>query len=226
MGAVEQVHVGMLHPERFREALEEADWERFAGLIQRARETFDGRVIWNVNSTAAGGGVAELLRSAVAYSRSAGVDARWAVIAGDPEFFHVTKRIHNNLHGAPGDGGDLGDGEREIYERTLAGNARELAEMVAPRDVVVLHDPQTAGLVPSLRARGAPVIWRCHVGIDVPNDLARRAWRFLLGYVQEADAYVFSREAFVWEGLDRSKLTIIAPSIDAFSPKNEDLAPD
>jgi trehalose synthase len=223
---ISEVQVGTLHPERFREALEPEDWERFGGLIERARDAFAGRVVWNVNSTGAGGGVAELLRSLLAYARGAGVDARWVVIAGDPDFFHVTKRIHNNLHGAAGDGGDLGEAEREIYERALAGNAKELASRVGPRDVVVLHDPQTAGLVPSLHAAGVPVIWRCHVGLDRPNDLARRAWSFLLGYVEGADAYVFSREAFVWEGLDESKLVVIAPSIDAFSPKNQELPPE
>ena len=65
-----------------------------------------------------------------------------------------------------------------------------------------------------------PIVWRAHVGLDLPNDLAREAWRFLIGYVELADAYVFSRPAYTWEGLDRSKLTVIAPSIDAFAPKN------
>jgi trehalose synthase len=226
MAVIGHVQVGTLRPERFRDALEESDWQRFAELIERARDFFAGRVIWNVNSTAAGGGVAELLRSLLAYSRGGGVDARWAVIAGDEAFFHVTKRIHNNLHGAVGDGGDLGEPEREAYERALADNARDLAELVTSRDVVVLHDPQTAGLVPALRSAGVPVIWRCHVGLDWPNDLSRRAWRFLVPYVEDADAYVFSRKAFVWEGLDDAKIALIAPSIDAFSPKNQEMAPD
>src|SRR5690242_13700976 len=82
------------------------------GELERWRETarrqLDGRVIWNVNSTARGGGVAEMLRSLIAYARGAGVDARWVVIGGEPDFFRVTKRIHNLLHGAPGDGGPLG----------------------------------------------------------------------------------------------------------------------
>ena len=69
------------------------------------------------------------------------------MISGNPEFFAVTKRIHNRLHGLPGDGGDLGAAEREIYEQTLAASRRELAELVDPRDIVILHDPQTAGLV-------------------------------------------------------------------------------
>jgi trehalose synthase len=225
-GPLEEVQVGTLEPSRFGEALEEADWRRFAELIELGRVAFAGRVIWNVNSTAAGGGVAELLRSLLAYSRGAGVDTRWALIGGDADFFHVTKRIHNNLHGNAGDGGELGPAEREVYERALADSARELVARASSRDVVVLHDPQTAGLVPALRAAGVPVVWRCHVGIDVPNELARRAWSFLLPYVRNADAYVFSREAFVWEGLDKGKLAVIAPSIDVFSPKNQELAPD
>jgi trehalose synthase len=69
------------------------------------------------------------------------------------------------------------------------------------------------------------VIWRCHVGIDVPTDIARRAWKFLIPYVEPADAYVFSRRAFVWEGLDDAKIDVIAPVIDAFSPKNQELDP-
>jgi trehalose synthase len=217
------VDVGMLHPESFRAALDDDHYAPFATVAAQAPELFAGRVVWNINSTARGGGVAEMLRPLLAYVRGAGVDARWVVIDGNPDFFRVTKRIHNNLHGAEGDGGDLGEHERLVYEEALQESAVELAQMVRPRDVVVLHDPQTAGLIPAVRGRGVPVIWRCHVGLDLPNELARRAWRFLLPYVQEADAYVFSRSAFAWEGLDESKVTVIPPSIDAFSPKNQEL---
>jgi trehalose synthase len=216
----------MLHPESFKAALDDERYERFADIVAQARETFAGRVVWNVNSTARGGGVAEMLRPLLAYARGAGVDARWEVIEGNPEFFRVTKRIHNNLHGAEGDGGDLGEHERLVYEEALYESAVQLAELVHPRDVVVLHDPQTAGLVPTVKGRGIPVIWRCHVGLDMPNELARRTWRFLLPYVQEADAYVFSRGDFAWEGLDDSKVNVIPPSIDAFSPKNQELDAD
>jgi trehalose synthase len=100
-------------------------------------------------------------------------------------------------------------------------------ELVQPQDVVIVHDPQPAGLIGPLKERvGVPVIWRCHVGIDVPSDLSRRAWDFLRPYVEPADAYVFSRKAFVWEGLDDAKIELIAPVIDAFSAKNQELAPD
>jgi trehalose synthase len=135
----------------------------------------------------------------------------------------VTKRIHNHLHGAPGDGGGLREPEREAYEAALASNALALLELVSQDDVVILHDPQTAGLVPPLNEAGVPVIWRCHVGIDSPNELAREAWAFLVPYVRDADAFVFSRRAFAWEGLDEDRIALIAPSIDAFSAKNQDL---
>jgi trehalose synthase len=90
---------------------------------------------------------------------------------------------------------------------------------------VVLHDPQTAGLVPALKQQGAVVIWSCHVGIDQPNDLARTAWEFMRPAVQRADAYVFSRATYCWEGLDRDRLAVIPPCIDAFAPKNQPMAP-
>ena len=165
-----------------------------------------------------------MLGPLLAYARGAGVDARWAVVAGDRPFFAITKRLHNRLHGMPGDGGPLGAAERAAYEAALAPNADDLAALVEPGDIVILHDPQTAGLIPRL-PRGVPVIWRCHVGLDVPNELAREAWWFLEPYVLQADAYVFSREAFVWEELDPARRAIIAPSIDVFAPKNAELSP-
>jgi trehalose synthase len=137
----------------------------------------------------------------------------------------VTKRIHNRLHGVLGDGGELDDTARAVYEDTLAQNTAAIVERVREGDVVIVHDPQPAGMIAPLRDAGATVIWRCHVGIDHPNDLARQAWAFLLPYVTDAEAYVFSRESFAWEGLDRDRIVVIAPSIDAFAPKNIDLDP-
>jgi trehalose synthase len=218
------VEVGTLPLDRFQSLLGER-FEVVAEGMRRARKLFAGRVVWHLNSTARGGGVVELLQSLLAYARSAGVDNRWYVIDGNPDFFAITKRIHNNLHGAPGDGGDLGDAEREIYERTLTDSAAELADLVRAGDIVFLHDPQTAGLVDAVRRTGAIVVWRCHVGLDLPNELAKRAWRFLRPYVAHADAFVFSRREFAWEGLEMARVAIVPPSIDAFSPKNQDLDP-
>ena len=197
---LEMVEVPPHPPERFESVLEPEPFETLADGIRTARELLGERTVWNVSSTAKGGGVVELLLPLIGYAKGAGVDARWAVIEGNPDFFKVTKRIHNFLHGFEGDGGDLDEAARKIYEDALEPNAAELVELVDADDVVLLHDPQTAGLIGPLKRTGAKVIWRCHIGIDNPHDLARRAWEFLRVDVEQADAYVFSREAFVWEG--------------------------
>ena len=226
MSSITQVEVAAHETDRFEDVLAPERYEELVDTIVRALELFDERVVWNINSTARGGGVAEMLQSLLAYARGAGVDARWAVIEGDAEFFRVTKRIHNHLHGAKGDGGDLADAEHRAYRSTTDRNAEELLDLVSDRDVVLVHDPQPAGLIERLADRAALVIWRCHVGLDFPNDLARSAWQFLMPYVRPARAYVFSREAYAWEGLEEDRLTVIPPSIDAFAPKNQDLARD
>jgi trehalose synthase len=210
--------------ERYR-ALLGPEYEVFEQVAERARRAFSGKAIWHVNSTHRGGGVAEMLSSLLPYVRGVGVDTRWVVLREKPEFFTVTKRLHNNLHGYPGDGGELGEEEREDYERTLEESARYLTRLLQPGDVVYLHDPQTAGLVPAVRDGEVRVVWRCHIGVDEPNDLARRAWDFLRPYVETADAYVFSRRQYLWEGLDAERVWVVPPSVDPFSPKNQDLEP-
>jgi trehalose synthase len=201
------------------------DYQRVAATAARARDRFEGRAIWHLSSTLRGGGVAEMLRSMLSYARGAGIDTRWIVLRERAEFFALTKRLHNNLHGDPGDGGPLGAAERELYEGTLAKSASHLSPLLQAGDVVFLHDPQTAGLAPVSKAAGARVVWRCHIGADDPNPVARGAWEFLAPYVRAADAYVFSRNAYVWDVLDRERARTMAPSIDPFSPKNQDLDP-
>jgi trehalose synthase len=223
---LKQIPVQISDPARYRGVIGDDRFEEVERAADDARTLLAGRVVWNVNSTAHGGGVVELLRPLLGYARGLGVDARWAVIDGDPAFYQVTKRIHNRLHGFDSDSGRLDEPARRIYEETLAANAAALAQLVRPRDVVILHDPQTVGLAPALRPLADAIIWRCHVGVDRPNDLVRDAWSFLRPYVDRADVCVFSREAFVWEALDPERIVIITPTIDAFTPKNEDLTPE
>jgi trehalose synthase len=182
-----------------------------------------GRTLWHVNSTSEGGGVAELLQQLLGYLTTSGIACRWMVIEGEPAFFRVTKRIHNRLHGAPGDGEDLGERERATYFELLDREVATLVEGAKAGDVAVLHDPQTAGLVRPLIAAGLRVVWVCHVGVDEPNDLARSAWEFLRPEVEPADAYVFSRRAYIWKGLDRTKAHVIPPCIDPTSAKNAEI---
>jgi trehalose synthase len=219
----QEVEVPSRDTARFRSVLRAERYAELERTAQQAREALEGRVVWNVNSTSRGGGVVELLRPLVGYARGLGVDARWLVIDGTPAFFELTKRIHNRLHGNEGDGGPLDERTRRHYEGVLADNLDAIQTRVHAGDVVIVHDPQPAGLVPHLRSAGAAAIWRCHVGVDEANDLVRSAWTFLLPYVSQADAYVFHREAFVWDGLDRARVVVIPPTIDVFTPKNEDI---
>src|SRR5689334_17076003 len=204
-----EVEVSSMSPERFRSVLAPERYTQFQRGMEHGRKLLAGRVVWNINSTARGGGVAELLESLVPYSRGAGVDVRWLVIEGPDEFFRITKRIHNYLHGNEGDGEPLDRAAREIYERALSANAAAISGLVREGDVAVVHDPQPAGMIGALRDAGAAVIWRCHVGLDHPNDRARQAWAFLHSYVAAADACVFSRASFAWENLDRERIVVI-----------------
>jgi trehalose synthase len=221
---LEEVAITPLDPERLRSVLTPDALAAFEHTLARGGELLESRTFWNVNSTAYGGGVAEMLRSLIGYARGVGLDVRCTVIEGNAEFFAITKRLHNRLHGHDGDGRLLGETERAAYERCCDANAELMAERVRPGDIVLLHDPQTAGMIPRLLETGVPVMWRAHVGIDPPNELAREAWRFLIPYVERADAYVFSQPAYMWEGLDPAKMMVIPPSIDVFSPKNHAMA--
>jgi trehalose synthase len=197
--------------------------QAFHALATKTRELVAGRAVLNINSTARGGGVAELLQTLLAYARGVGIDARWYVIGGDPGFFEITKRVHNHLYGSTGDGGPLGADQHAAYDETLRRNADELLALVRPGDIVLLHDPQTAGLVAPVQAAGGVAIWRCHVGVDIPNAAVAEAWDWLRPYVAGADGFVFSRRDFAPDWVDESRLHVIAPSIDPFSSKNSEM---
>ena len=145
------------------------------------------------------------------------------MIEGDAEFFSITKRVHNRLHGAPGDGHELGEEADMHYRSVLEANGSALAGRVEPGDVVLLHDPQTAGLAGHLARRGARVVWRCHIGTDRANAQTQEAWRFLLPHLRDCHSYVFSRAAFVPPELTEADVWVIEPSIDPLSPKNRAL---
>ncbi len=209
--------------ERLVELLPAEQSERFRKVIGKAQKLLDDRVVWNINSTASGGGVAEMLQALIAYALAASVDTRWLVIQGDPPFFALTKRLHNFLHGSPGDGGLLGPDEHALYASLLEEHHADLLQRVRRGDVVLLHDPQTAGLVDVLREAGAVVIWRCHIGADLSTEHTERGWDFLRPYVENADALVFTRAEYAPDWVSPDRLHVIAPSIDPFSLKNCEL---
>jgi trehalose synthase len=222
---LQEVEVQALEPARLEPLVGPERIARFEAAAEVVRTALRGRPVYNVNSTAVGGGVAEMLQTLLAYARGAGVDARWLVIRGNPEFFAITKRIHNGLYGSAGDGDTLGAAERREYERVARENGESLLARVGTDAIVVLHDPQTAGIAPALRAAGAFVVWRCHVGRDEPNEWTERSWEFLRPYLEDIDAFVFSRAAFAPVWADTARTHVIPPSIDPFSSKNEPMSP-
>ena len=225
MGLLHTVEVPRRPVSQLQSVIGASRYERLAQAADQLRPVLAGRTIWNVNSTAAGGGVAEMLQVLVGYIQDLDIPIGWLVITGDARFFAITKRLHNQIHGDPA-GGPLDAAEADHYARMLAANAVELVGRVRPGDVVLLHDPQTAGLAAPLAHAGARVVWRCHIGLDWENEATRAAWDFLRPHLAAAQAYVFSRQKYVPSWIPAQKAWIIPPSIDPFSPKNQPLDPE
>jgi trehalose synthase len=221
MSRLREVQIAAVPPESLEPVIGDERVARLREGAERTRAFLGRRQVLNVNSTATGGGVAELLQTLLAYSRGFGIDTRWVVIEADPAFFAITKRLHDGLYGSSGDGGPLDAAEHDHYEAVLRDNAAEILAVVRPGDVVLLHDPQTAGLARELTQAGAQVVWRCHVGRDYANEYSQRAWEFLRPYLERVAVFVFSRAAFAPPWVRRETLRVIEPSIDPFSAKNQ-----
>lgn len=174
-------------------------------------EHLSGRVIQNINSTAVGGGVAEILSRMIPLLGQLGVKARWDVIKGDEKFFAVTKKFHNGLHGVPV------KVNNEEYEYFLEVNRQNAADLVLG-DIVLVHDPQPVALIEKRREAGKNWVWRCHIDFSRPDP---KIWKFLSRFVGRYDAAVFSAPAFA-QKLPVPQL-LIAPSIDPLSDKNKEL---
>jgi trehalose synthase len=222
-GRMNEVQIDPVPLQRLGRLLSSQRSGRLEETARAARAMLGDRTVWNVNATAQGGGVAEMLQALLAYGRGAGIDTRWLVLSADPEFFTITKRLHNMLHGSPGDGGALGEVERAHYVDVTRANLAAARELVQPDDVVLLHDPQTAGLVAGLRDHGAHVVWRCHIGADMATPVSDAGWAFLREFVEPADAAIFSRIEYAPGWVPRDKVWVIPPSLDPFSAKNVDL---
>ncbi len=222
---LEEVRIGPAPLARLESLIGPDRTARLESAADEARELLGGHAVFNVNSTAKGGGVAELLQTLLANVNAFGIAARWLVIEGDAAFFTLTKRIHNHLYGTPGDGGPLGAAEHVTYEATTDRNVDGVLERVRPGDVVLLHDPQTAGLARPLLAAGIPVVWRCHVGLEREDEWSQSGWSFLRPYLEDVPHFVFSCEQFAPPWVPRDRLSVIPPSIDPFSAKNDDMSP-
>lgn len=171
-----------------------------------------GRVIQNINSTAMGGGVAEILNRMVPLLQELGVDARWNVIKGSPDFFGVTKKFHNALHGRQE------DITQQDFDLFLEINRRNMAEMELSGQIMFIHDPQPVALIEKKKAMNSKWMWRCHIDVSRPDE---RVWKFLEQFVVQYDVTVFSSPGFSRPLPIRQFL--IAPSIDPLSDKNREL---
>jgi trehalose synthase len=220
---MDEALIPQLPASEFADLLQPPVYAAFDQAMARATKALHRHTMWHLNTTLTGGGVAEMLGAMLPYVCDAGIDCRWVMVDGDDDFLQVTKRLHNALHGEPG---SFGAKDRKVYQDTLAQSAARLDFQVRRGDVVFVHDPQTAGLIPALKARGAIVVWHCHIGTDRPNDSARAAWRFLHDFVAQADRYIFTRPGYLWERLSPGKLRVIQPSINPFSTKNRALSDD
>ena len=182
--------------------------------LREAARPLRGARILQLNATAYGGGVSELLRSGVPLLNDLGLDVEWRVIAGSGEFFAATKAMHNGLQGAKA---GLTEAERSLYIECNEQNARDLE---GSYDYVIVHDPQPAAILGDATRRGARWVWRCHIDTSEPNA---EVWEFLRPYLAAYDAAVFTMAEFVPPDFPLERVAIIAPAIDPLSPKNMEL---
>ena len=194
-----------------------ADYEQIVGpqVLEELKilsKSLNGRKVLHVNSTAVGGGVAEILSRMVPLLNELGVETRWEVVKGGEAFYAVTKKIHNALHG-----NEDGLSEQE-YQTFLDVQEENIKTMKFGEDIVFIHDPQPIGLVKLRKKLGNKWIWRCHVDVSKPNP---GVWNFLKTFVEQYDKSVFSAPQF------SQKLSIpqalICPSIDPLSEKNREM---
>ena len=215
---MQEVEIQSLQMDRFSDLLPPDRIIRFASVAAEARSLTQDRVMWNVNATAQGGGVAEMLQTLLAYGRR----GRGHPMAGPrrrPGVLRDHQAVHNMLHGEAGDGGALGDAERASRRRSWQPNIEEMMRAgLARATSCCCTTPRRPGWWRGSVRRGALVVWRCHVGRDAPNELTE--WLGLpAADVQHADAFVFSRRPMPRPGC-RPEAVIIPPSIDPFSAKN------
>ena len=188
-------------------------------------QNLEGRTIWMINSTATGGGVAEMLPSQIRIMRSLGVNIEWLVIeTSDNSFFKLTKRIHNAIHGS-GDG-NFTEADRTVFEKVNKENLDEALSYIKDGDLVVVHDPQPMPLATMIKKeRKVKLVWRCHIGLEERNSTTEGVWSFLSHYFDAYDHFVFSIPVYVPEKI-KDKTSIITPAIDPLSHKNRILHTD
>ncbi|MEW6412791.1 MAG: glycosyltransferase [Candidatus Zixiibacteriota bacterium] len=201
---------------RSLDAYEEVAGKVAVSQLRQLANSLAGASVVHVNSTKAGGGVAEILHWLIPLMNDLGIHASWEVIDGHEDYFNVTKAFHNGLQG---NRVTLTPSMIRTYEETVASNADRLRPILEKADFVFIHDPQPAHLLDLMPQRKGKWIWRCHVDVSHPY---RKVWNYLKTKVDSFDASIFSMPIFA-QSLPHPQF-IIAPSIDPLSEKNRELA--
>src|SRR4030066_2066076 len=171
-----------------------------------------GKIIQIINSAVVGGGVVEILEHMVPLLNQLGVDARWDVINGSEEFFEVTKKFHNALHGKRE---RVSAQDFALFSEVTERNMKEISFY---GDILFIHDPQPVGLIAKKKEMGRKWLWRCHIDVSSPD---KKVWSFLRRFIVDYDAAVFSAPNFAQQLPIRQFL--VTPSIDPLSDKNKEL---
>ena len=174
-----------------------------------------GRSVVMINSTAVGGGVAEILNRLVPLAEELGINIRWEVMTGGEDFFEVTKAFHNALHGAPY------HPEQRHFDIFRAYNEKNAKRLPLDAEFMIIHDPQPAGLISYRGKNGNHWVWRCHIDLSHPHPAV---WNFLENYVPHYDAAIFSSPEFAKQLPIPQYL--FHPAIDPLSEKNRDIPPE
>jgi trehalose synthase len=182
------------------------------GQLERLAERLGSHSLVHINSTRSGGGVAEILHRAVPLLQQLGLTTSWEVLEGDPDFFAITKTMHNGLQG------DKVQFTQAMMDHYLEVNRENARSFKWQADFVLLHDPQPAALIEEMRPQGKYWIWRCHIDVSRPSF---PVWRFLREIVSQYDASVFSMSQFS-QNLPHPQY-LVRPSIDPLSEKNREL---
>jgi trehalose synthase len=183
--------------------------------IRALAERLSGKSVKMVNSTAVGGGVAEILNCLVPLMREVGLKCEWSVLTGGADFFEVTKAFHNALHGAPY------DAPKHALDVFLATTEHNLQQMPFDSDFVVIHDPQPAGLIKARKPGAQRWVWRCHIDVSQPNPAV---WNFLMQFLPHYDSMIISSPSFSRPMPIPQYL--FYPCIDPLSQKNRALEPE
>src|SRR3990167_5996183 len=177
-------------------------------------QRLEGKIIQHINSTSVGGGVAEILNRMVPLLKELGIDSRWDVIKGGEQFFEVTKKFHNALHGRTE---EITQADFDIFMETSKENIQNVNTY---GEIIFVHDPQPIALI--RKKSNNKWLWRCHVDVSNPNQ---KVWKFLMDFIVNYDSAVFSSPGFSQAGLPIRQF-LISPSIDPLSDKNKELSPE